>query len=218
MKPLKITAKINGEIALPQHGIHFDAVLAGAIFAAQGRAVLWNDEEPEFLELPIEFSKDGYYMCSTGSMKFEQFVDRFLIKRPVTIEAQEFWAKEGVMNIQSGPNKALRRALATGLLKDSCIDWFAIGDKEPIEEILKSVRYIGKKRGIGCGFVESWKVEVCEIWPDFPIIFDGAPLRNLPYSMVGIDERKAVRSYQRLIFPYWHQSDKFDCLCPLAGA
>ena len=60
------------------------------------------------------------------------------------------------------------------------ITWYAVGNKEEIEKILRTAFYIGKKSSQGWGRVSEWKVN--EINNDWSIEKDGCYTRGIPYD------------------------------------
>ena len=44
----------------------------------------------------------------------------------------------------------------------SALQWHAVGDPERVYDLVRGIRYIGKRRGTGEGRVRSWSVEVVE--------------------------------------------------------
>ncbi len=57
----------------------------------------------------------------------------------------------------------------------------------------------------GCGRVIAWAVREMrddELWPGFPVLRDGMPMRNLPADYPGLSDQ-AQLSQGTLTYPYW---------------
>lgn len=63
------------------------------------------------------------------------------------------------------------------------ISWFAVGDKQSVEELLVYCTHIGKKRSYGNGEVHQW--QITEIPEDFHLVREGALMRPIPYRLAG---------------------------------
>lgn len=208
MTPIRVTAALGTAGVLLPHGApQLDSLLAYAI-------VLRDGMDPRGIE-PIEvpLARDGsddLYLCSVGQYEVDarslQFTNR---KFPIP-EAQCF-AEEKMrrINISAGAEKSYRLPREVMFLKGDQITWWAQGDASQVRELLKWIEYIGKRRAVGLGRVLTWFVnELEEVWPGFPVLHEGRPLRPLPLNYAGVSDDStlamAVLSDPKKGVTRWH--------------
>lgn len=204
MTPLRITAHMRGAISLPGGGIAIDGLLAWAQSQVDGLPPLQPGDPVVSVEIPIAREPGGrFHLASFGIWEAERHDMRWINRRPVVAEAQLYGdAKVRRLNIGTGPNKGYRIPLETIRLLDDRIDWYAIGDADPIRALLALVSYLGKKRSVGNGAVESWTVKPCEPWGDgFPVVRRGNALRPLPLDWLGLADPEPGQ--MPITYPYW---------------
>ncbi|MBW2084456.1 MAG: hypothetical protein JRI54_00270 [Deltaproteobacteria bacterium] len=198
MQPLKITAYMQtGKIATYDLFLPLDSILAEvwirlnhpeAMIASQSSIMPENLIVPD---LPLEKrgeDDDWYWACSfaCGKPQREEIVHWH--KRLDFDDAQkyiDFGKKRGKVNVKSGQYKNYRMPLVTYLMPK--LEWYAVGEKNKIEILLKYVTHIGKKRSQGFGRVVRWTVGE---WPE-----DLSYLRAIPDE--NGDVEMGIRS------PYW---------------
>ena len=85
----------------------------------------------------------------------------------------------------TGPSKGFR--IPREHLHIDKLEWYCIGHREHISDLLCNVTALGKKRGVGMGevVVGSWRVEPIEPWDGFPVLRDGALCAH--YHRIGLD-------------------------------
>lgn len=210
MTPLRVTARIRGDIAL-SGGLEIDALLMAiaAREAGHGPALFGTREIP----IPIARSECGrVYLCSTGIYAAEQSRLHRVVKRPVLTEKMRFNCR-GRMNDSSGEDKAWMLPVQVHTLEDDRIDWWAIGDAERIRDLLVHVTHLGRKRAHGFGEVVAWSVEKCEPWAKgFPVVHAGKPTRLLPPDYPGLVEPRLA--YRVPSPPYWERHRSELCAVP----
>ena len=212
MEPLHVTARLLTAIALPGGPLALDALLAAAVCR--------RDDIPppppvRPIEIPVEREPGGRFHLATFSLGAAARYDHRWVNRRFPIEiAQTPLGSLRIrrVHISGGPAKSYRIPLETIHLEARRLDWYAVGERREIEELLAISRYIGKRRAVGLGRVERWEVEPCEPWPGFPLVRDGRALRPLPPDWPGLVE--PVMEYRTISYPYWDATARVLCAVP----
>lgn len=89
------------------------------------------------------------------------------------------------------------------------VDWYAVGDKKALEEVLHFCTHIGKKTSQGYGEVISWQVTP---WPeDWSVRGQGGKL------MRAVPANKGKLLFEHGVRPsYYHPRHQFSCLLPFS--
>lgn len=214
---LQITAIVPGAIAMQWGPIALDALL----MATQARI----DNLPpveiggfQKIDIPIALAQGGrFHLASFSVGGFEAHDRHWLNRRFPVAEAQAIGThKLKRIHISAGAQKSYRIPMQVGYLRDSRLDWFAVGDAEKIRALLTYVSFIGKRRGVGKGEVQRWEVETCEAWGGFPVVRDGRPLRPLPQDWPGLTDPTeiAYRTVGCVEGPYWDKAREELCAVP----
>lgn len=227
MRPLRVTAKLSTEIANPRRLPALDGLLACA------QATFAEEREPAAPGAPVPpvdithavaLAPCGRYHLATVGLGTAELWNRgrFVNRRFPLAEAQALGGKIGTLNLSGGPAKSFRLPLETALLEGDVVEWFALGDRAAIEDLLRWVRSLGKRRGVGLGKVEAWTVEPFDPeaagWgPGFPVLRSGRPLRNLPLDALPPEERRPFEGYGVVTYPYFERHREELCLLPAAG-
>lgn len=91
------------------------------------------------------------------------------------------------------------------------IYFYVRGDKEYIEDLLKNLKYVGKKASSGFGIID--RVEIEEINEDKSYMLDKyTPSKPLPCSSWDIDSKKVA--FYRALPPYYDKKDTVPCYMP----
>lgn len=210
MKPLVVTARLLEGFAT-RSPIHLDALLAAAYAMREGMLLPPASEaECRFIPLPLERSACGrFWMASVGEYVTRSDELRHKNRRAPWVEyARLGSSKIRRVQIATGENKSYRVPYEFTIPDGGLIRWWCIGDQEQVRGLLHLVHYLGKFRGSGKGRVAQWKVDECEPWDGFPVMRDGAPLRNLPV------QDGAVGALLRCDPPYWLKDGRVPCLAP----
>jgi CRISPR type IV-associated protein Csf3 len=166
-------------------------------------------EESGKTRLPFERANNHtlqwYYHCSFAQW-YEDMVEdhqtyskRFDLKYSDVID---FKGKTSRFDTKSGrfKNYFIKVYYRTA----SYVDWFAKGDKEELERLLKFVTHLGKKTSQGWGAVLKWEVEKIE--NDFSIYKDEKLIRAIPIKENGF--LYGIRP------SYWNPKHQFICKMP----
>lgn len=201
-EPLRVTAHMERELALPSGALALDALLAAAVALRDNLPPAFTSAELTPIEVPLMREPGGrFHLASFSIAEWDAHSLRWVNRRFPVAEAQAFGeAKLRRIQITSGPCKSYRLPLHMSYAKDDVIDWYVIGDAAEIEALLGLIRYLGKRRAVGYGRVSRWTVEPCEAWPGFPVLRDGQPLRPLPPDWPGL--AACETAYHPLSYPY----------------
>ena len=91
------------------------------------------------------------------------------------------------------------------------ICWYAEGDREQIDHLLRPVRFIGKRRAGGFGEVSRWQIDPGEL--DGISGIEDAPLRPIPEDRFTGD-KSALRVDTAWRPAYWHPGNRAICYAP----
>lgn len=202
MKPLRVTAKLQGVVVLTLGTIALDALLASLYAILHRLPPLVPGAMPEPLPLPLAREPGGRFdLASFSVATFDQYEVQHMHKAfPVDVARNH--TKMGVVNQKSGANKSHRIPLSLAHADGDTLTWWCVGDKDGIEDLLQYCHHLGKKRAHGMGKVLEWWVEECKPWGDgFPVMLGGKPLRNLPTDWPGLVAPELRMA--RITYPYW---------------
>lgn len=203
--PLRITADIEGRIALPSGPMAIDALLAAMVARSLDLPPLMRPDEALPIEVPIQRAPGGeFHLASFSIGAFERFGVKWINRRFPIAEAQTLGStKIRTISIKAGPCKSYRIPLPAGHLADDALEWYVVGDAAEIRSLLSLCRYLGKRRAVGLGRVVRWTVEPCEPWGHgFPLVLpDGTPTRTLPVDWPGVRDG-AERAFKTITYPY----------------
>jgi hypothetical protein len=186
-----------GIIMYPNNPIHLDSLLAWIL--CPGRLIskgLERNEIPEIQRLPLgEWRINGYWGWHASAL----FPDG-------EIESLQFWRKKfrtnrihmtnGSPNLMSGKYKEYNMPMP--LILCSTITAYAFGSRKRVAQLLRRIKFIGKKGAYGKGAIVGVEVEIIE--QDYSLIKDGKAMRYLP----GKDGNR----YGRIKPPYWNATER----------
>lgn len=215
MEPLRVTATLDAPVAF-HAPIHFDALLAAAVALRDNIPPAAHDGELVDVAIPVQRSACGrYYLASVGHCDVEAHELKH-INRRFPLEQMQ-WIGDGKtsrVNLSAGPQKMYRIPMPAMHLKSDKITWWCVGERGAVEELLRLVVGLGRKRSVGLGAVRSWLVESCEPWPGFPVLSaDGDALRNLPLDAPGL--KTFALDVQRVEPPFWLFAGRTECAVPV---
>jgi len=203
-RPLKVTFHLDGA------GVYYDPfeplMLDGILCAACSRHHVHGeppgrDEEPADIPLPLaRWEIDGAWGWRASAL----FPDG------ETEESLQFWRKRfrqnrveistGSPNLTNGVYRDWNMPLP--LLLCRSMTAYALGDRRNVRrELIRSIRWLGKKRAHGKGRITCIEVEAIET--DYSMVKDGAVTRWVP-----------DRSGARLVRPrppYWNNHGRVLC-------
>lgn len=213
-QPLRVSAEVAGQL---RNVPALDSLLGAVVAERSGLPPAAHEAELVPLTIPIARDDCGeFYLASFGEFEVERRELSYTIKRFPIEQAQLRGGDLRVLRINAGPSKGFRIPHERLTLVGDRIDWWCIGDGDDIRDLLRSVRHVGKRRGVGLGRVVRWTVEPCEPWGEgFPVSRDGLPLRPLPWWWSGgldLDDGAITRT--TFDMPYWVESRADWCVTP----
>lgn len=214
---LRITADIEGRIALPSGPMAIDSLLAAMVARRLGLPPMLLPTDALPIEIPIERAPGGaFHLASFSIGAFERFGVKWTNRRFPIAEAQTLGSsKIRTISIKAGPCKSYRLPLPAGHITEDKLVWYVVGDAAEIRYLLSLCSYLGKRRAVGLGRTVRWTVEPCEPWgPGFPVVADdGTPLRTLPADWPGVREG-AEQAYKTITYPYVDKTREVLCYAP----
>jgi hypothetical protein len=218
-EPLQITAFLaNGIAVYDDWSPQLESLVIGEIIQ-QERLAVPNASAEQVKEtmaaiaplIPFE-QWEGLYKCSAPVYRY---------KCEETTKFRKRWEPNGQVNwgkrkpkfsTSEGGEKSYDLPLFLRLT--SRIDWFAVGDRQAIENIVSDISGIGKKRSHGYGQIVRW--EVTAIAEDWSLVRDGELMKPIPtegLTMLGLSlSHNIVRwGYKP---PAWLPENKLLCVMP----
>lgn len=196
----------KGVIFDPVYPIHLDALVAwGGAFRYPPGPVPSRDEPIEELPLPLLKRRVNGHEVFCASALWPVGEDHATTAKFWRRRFREHLAHgmaKGAVNYTSGPMRSHNTAMDT-LLVGALEGWF-IGDRGAVKKWFRPLRFLGRKRSMGCGEIAS--VEYHDAQEDWTMERDGIAMRFLPHP-AGIYDIRARP-------PYWHQLDKVPSLVP----
>jgi len=178
---------------------------------------------PKIPTLPLGIIHPGqrnwYYQCSWAQWSHEIEGQDFWNKRFDSAFADliDFNGKRGSISVKSGKHKAYHMPIFYRV--SLWVEWYCVGDKATIKQLLSTSTNIGKKAVQGWGRVTRWVVESVDA--DLSVWRDGRLMRGIP--------REEVEAMQQLtdthiswepgwygIRPsYWNRSNQRNLALPV---
>lgn len=213
VKPLVVTATMRRELEW-ERPVALDGLLAGVVARNQGMQPPRVLSEVVDIEIPIKRAPCGRFhlasnACAQGLLfSREQYVHK---RAPHEWYAVLCGDKVKRVDISKEPDKSWR-VCKVGY-RYQRVQWWCLGEADAIKHLLLGVTRLGARRRHGCGEIEQWTVELSSTWEGFPVLRDGAPLRNLPLDYPGLSAGFQQR-VSRLTFPYFLKEGTEMLSCP----
>lgn len=207
MRALEVVATLRGAVALPNGPLALDGLLAAAVAMEQGIYNAPLETELKHVDIPVAWHDSRrFHLASVGHCEVEESEQRWINRRFPQQEAQALGEERfRSYRIDAGAARSYRLPLRTFHAAGDRMTWWCIGDRDEVWRLLQLISYVGKKRSTGCGRVIAWAVREMrddELWPGFPVLRDGMPMRNLPADYPGLSDQ-AQLSQGTLTYPYW---------------
>lgn len=218
--PLRITAHLlDGRINSADGLIMFDSILYHAWFAKHAPGVLvgeGSDDWAGYIGLPLVQLPGNRWKASKAIYKCTGKTVESYNKRPDFFGADktDYLDKEtGIICSTNGPYKAYRVPSVVRTVKDGILTFYAVGNREKVEELLSYIPAVGKKNSMGFGMVGRWDVEECAedytyMHPKYGLMRP-TPVEDVEYPMPYPIMEYAVKP------PYWKQKNKRLCYVPV---
>ena len=212
---LKIDIYLKNCVAIQKNKSAFDSILALLYFNEQKNNGVFNGDYTQHLDF-LDFT-DGVYHTSYPVLNGLKYYDK---EKLIKTFDHDMYAKYGEIVAKNGTPKG-RVLNVQGKFKNEfysierflvdSITYYVRGNKEIIEELLKKLRFIGKKSSLGWGEVKYISIEET---PNYYSIFkDQKLMRNIPLkNRFNFNGDKV--SLTRLTHPYWSKENLCECLVP----
>lgn len=218
--PLKITAHLkDGRFSSANGIIMLDSILYHAWFLKHMPDVFQDAYEQKDIGnvgLPLRQLPGNRWSASKGIYEeIGQDIEHYN-KRPDFFAGDKYHylkEKKGIISDAQGVYRAYRNPQLIRTVKDGIIEFYAVGHKDEVLDLLSYMIGVGKKTVIGYGQVESWEAEDIEEdytteHPEYglmrPIEVEGSEKKyDCPIMMYAIKP------------PYWKQKNMRLCYVPI---
>lgn len=164
-EPLKITCKLLDGRVNSTDGLFFlDSILYHAWFLKYSPEVFEGIEDKRkskfHFGLPVRTDENNRYMASCGFYKQYAAGIEYWNKRGDFIDYIDFSNAKGKIDISCGKFKLYHMPQVIRTIGD--VEFYCVGTKEKVEDLLSYIPAIGKKPAAGYGMVKEWIVESVE--------------------------------------------------------
>lgn len=213
MDKFKVTMTLGSPIVSNGGYMTLDALLAALIFDQTG------DLEKAHSEIPLQ-NTSGLWHASAAVVEKQDagrvsFVANLQAKHDFDLD---LIARNKLGNTHTAMGLTRRRDF--GAVMNSyrvftapAITWYAQGDMQAVEQLLRDVPFIGKRRASGYGQVTG--VELLPDELDGVTGFFGEPLRPVPVDLFKGDD-SALKADAAWRPAYWHPENRAICFVPEA--
>lgn len=223
MQPLEIRCQLDGGVIFQGQPTMLDALLGWAVCLRDGIEPATRAEDLVPLTIPVRRSDCGQVYLATMA-SFERETHRLVYKNArCPLPEYQLFGLTRTIGMTAGVNKSYRIPREKAYAQADTLLWYAVGDRSETAALLSYIGYVGKGRADGHGHVRcvdgtrAWSVRVMdesELWPGFPCVRDGRPLRPLPRDWPGVEDPESYLAYGNLTFPYWLHTSETLCLMP----
>jgi hypothetical protein len=122
---------------------------------------------------------------------------------------------KGNLTTKCGELKALD--ITVDAITTPYLDFYVVGDRDKLSDLLSDVGVLGRSRGGGMGVVQGWEVLDADI---NPFVHQQRPMRSIPVS----DDHEASVMFEYGTYelreqttraPYWHMATRALCAVPV---
>lgn len=218
-RPLRVAAKLlDGRINSADGIVMFDGLLYHAWFAKYHPEVFdtgeWMDYGSGYVGLPLRQLPGNRWAASMGI--YEQLSERieYWNKRPDFFAADKtdfLDMDKGQISDSVGLKRAYRTPQVIRTVKDGVVEFYCMGHKDEILDLLSYISAVGKKPAMGWGTVETWTAE--EIAEDYSYTHpEYGLMRPTPIDDAELTGY-AVMEYA-VKPPYWKPCNRRRCYVP----
>jgi hypothetical protein len=205
VRPLKVTFNLDGTGFYydPAEPLHLDALAAWLLAPLHSKeSGLGREDTPVFVPLPFTMWRHGNARGWRASAVIPADTNIYM-------ESLIFWRKKfrqsRIEMTQGSPNltNGIYREYNTPLPLTVCTQAYAycVGDRGRVRQLLKRLKWLGKKSSMGRGQITSVEVEHCS--QDWSCVKDGLAMRWLP--------KESATRLVRTLPPYWNNIDRTPC-------
>ncbi|HEX6940912.1 MAG TPA: hypothetical protein VF158_15955 [Longimicrobiales bacterium] len=203
--PLMIEGALQYAVVVRETGRMPDDVFAGCPLDAPLEdtdiQIPIADSEVPGCPIPIALASAGWPSAdATASVRW----------RRRRVRAEKLGAT--IVNASVGETKATN--LPAPVVIAYWIDWWVMGDRRLLEDLLRDVHTIGGKRSGGLGQVQGWEIAPANPWSWFGP--GGRLMRPLPahFELARRSSRHDIRE-GTVRAPYWHPRTRMLCCVPI---
>lgn len=207
--PLKITLELeNAEVLITK--TPFDGVLARLEFDRKKEHGMFNGDYSQRLEF-LSFS-DGIYHASNPIFNINFIGNEFMSKNFDNKFYKEIGKNPNIPALyEKGSGRLKAWLVSFEKISTDKITYYVKGDFEKIADLLKNLRYIGKKASIGFGKIKS--ISIDEIENDLSLVQNNKAMRHLPDISKYQNLKNIGKVLLPLTHPYWKKGNDEVCLC-----
>lgn len=218
-EPLKITCKLlDGRINSVDGLLYFDSIIYHAWFAKNYPETLLGTKKRvrDFpLTLPLSREDGGIrrYLASLGFFhQHSQAIEYWNKRSDFTGAANaKYLDAKGKVQVAAGPLKAYHMPQVIRTVSD--IEFYCVGNRTKIEELLTYIPAIGKKPAAGWGRVREWVVEPFP--EDWSTVGGYGLMRPMPVEEYTPQESARYQVRSCSIFPPgWNAKNHTLCYVP----
>lgn len=202
LNPLEITFHLDGTGFNfdPAEPMHLDSLLAYLLAPFHKQAPeITRDDKPSFVPLPL----DMWYINGVKGWKASALFPKD------QEESLMFWRKKFRNNrvdlTQGSPSltNGIYREYNVPMPLSVCteVSAWCVGDRQRVKQLMKRLRYLGKKSSIGRGQIVDVDVEICG--EDFSMVRECRAMRWLP--------KQGSPRLVRTMPPYWNNTNRVEC-------
>ena len=216
MQNLKIKIELDSPVILNRY-LTIDSILLNLYFnklRKEGKITNFISTE-EYIEknkenLFLEY-KNGVLSGSIWFIEKDTPIYINNIIFPKKIDTKRIYELTGTPNIDTQRNEFKAFKLGFEALNIPEIYFYVRGNREVIEDLLKDLKYIGKKGGVGFGIVKNIKIERMDKDKSF-MLNQYTPAKPLPYTEWNIKSKKLA--FYRRLPPYYKKQNLEICYMP----
>lgn len=158
--------------------------------------------------------KNWYYQCSWAQWSHNVEGKDYWNKRFDSIFADlvDFSDRRGKVVIEAGQYKAYHMPIFYRVALWA--EWYCVGDKAEIEQLLSTMTHLGKKGAQGWGRVSDWLIE--SIPDDWSVWRNGKLMRGIPAEdAIGVGVFDFKLGNYGIRPSYWKKSNQKDLVMPV---
>lgn len=207
MKTLHISVEVLSPLLMPKYPIHLDALLYAAL---KDNSDMEDGEVIEILDR-ILGKQDGVYKSSamrflkTNNFPLVSFERSFATR--THWEDWEYSENEKSKNVVTKGGGFRKRVTTYNAIQAYAVDFYAVGEANKIEYLLKCLGFIGLQNNQGFG--EIGNITISEIKNDYSFIDDQGELaRCLPINLVPEELKLLNMQLKNSIKPPYQSSER----------
>lgn len=207
MDKFRVTASLNTPLVSSGGYMTLDGLLAALLFERL------QDVDRAHSEVPLRCPRGLYHGSAAVIEPFDRSRVTFIAGlRPTHSIDPDLILKNKAGRLHRKFDTSLTNvANSYELLSVPAVTWYGEGDAEQVEQLLRGVPFIGKRRASGFGEVTDWRIEPDEL--DGVTGHFGEPLRPVPVELFEGDKSYPVADAAWRP-AYWNPLNRAACYAP----